>query len=249
MIVSDKIDYESILEHIPGAIVVDVGGRVIYMNDQCAEYMGVDRGIAVGNDIIGVFPETKMMENMDIDKPRIVFYNSFGFGISMHIPLFKKGKRIGLLEYDIGQSSELMYDFANDYTKYLDNQLVDLRKEIEILRNTKYSIENIIGDSMETARLKEEIVSAAKNNSTVVIFGETGTGKEMVAHSIHNLSRRFNKPFIKINSTAIPENLVESELFGYEKGSFTGALTEGKKGKFEMADKGTLFWMRSIKCP
>lgn len=95
MIVSDKIDYESILEHIPGAIVVDVGGRVIYMNDQCAEYMGVDRGIAVGNDIIGVFPETKMMENMDIDKPRIVFYNSFGFGISMHIPLFKKENALG----------------------------------------------------------------------------------------------------------------------------------------------------------
>jgi transcriptional regulator with PAS, ATPase and Fis domain len=82
---------------------------------------------------------------------------------------------------------------------------------------------------------------AAHTSSSVLITGETGTGKELVAHSIHNLSNRRNNPFIRINASALPESLAESELFGYESGSFTGAAKEGKKGKFEQAHTGTFF--------
>ena len=89
--------------------------------------------------------------------------------------------------------------------------------------------------------LKEKIRYIARNNSTVLIHGETGTGKELVAHSIHNLSKRRLRNFIKINSAGLPESLAESELFGYEGGAFTGAEKGGKKGKFEIADGGTLF--------
>lgn len=241
MKVENGFDYKLILDQLPGAIVIDLTGKVVYLNNQCAEYINVNKEEAINKHIKEVFPETKMLENINIDEIKIVFYNSFGFGISVHVPIFKDGKRFGLLEYDVGQESMLMYDFANEYTRFLDGQLASLRKDIEQLRNTKYSIDNIIGESGVIIRMKEEIASAAKNNSTVVIFGETGTGKEMVAHSIHNLSRRFDKPFVKINSATIPENLVESELFGYEPGTFTGAMKDGKKGKFEIANKGTLF--------
>lgn len=89
--------------------------------------------------------------------------------------------------------------------------------------------------------LKEKIISTAKTSSTVLITGETGTGKELVAHAIHNLSSRRKERFIKVNASSFPESLIESELFGYERGAFTGANREGRKGKFELADKGTLF--------
>lgn len=106
---------------------------------------------------------------------------------------------------------------------------------------TKYTINSLVGTSDKMKELKEKIISTAKTSSTVIITGETGTGKELVAHAIHNLSSRRKERFIKVNASSFPESLIESELFGYEGGSFTGANREGKKGKFELADKGTLF--------
>lgn len=237
----EKIDSELLLNHVPGAVAIDLEGIVVYMNSQCADYIEVDKEWAIGKPISVVFPQTKMLEDLYIDKPTIVFYHSFGIGISIHVPLFDDGKRIGLLEYDMVQGSEFLYEFADDYTLFLDAELNTLRREISELRNTKYSIDQIIGSSRVITELKENIRKAAQSMSSVVIFGETGTGKELVAHSIHSLSRRKKGPFVKLNAAGIPENLVESELFGYEGGSFTGALKEGKKGKFEMANKGTLY--------
>jgi two-component system nitrogen regulation response regulator NtrX len=98
----------------------------------------------------------------------------------------------------------------------------------------------LIGDSASIRELKELIVKVARTDSKVLIRGESGTGKELVAYQIHHLSKRKDKPFIKFNSAAIPKELVESELFGYEKGAFTGAI-KSKKGKIEQADSGTLF--------
>jgi len=98
----------------------------------------------------------------------------------------------------------------------------------------------LIGDSGKMKQLKEQIEMAAKSNSRVLILGESGSGKELVAHILHQDSIRTGKPFIEMNCAAIPQELIESELFGHEKGSFTGAF-ERKKGKFELADQGTLF--------
>lgn len=237
----ERIDYEWLLSHVTGAIAIDMEGKVIYLNSQCADYIEVDKDWAMGKPISIVFPQTKMLEGMYIEKPTIVFYHSFGIGISIQVPLFDQGKRVGLLEYDVVQGSEFLYEFAENYTLFLDAELNTLRQEISELRNTKYSIDQIIGHSKVITELKENIRKAAQSMSSVVIFGETGTGKELVAHSIHSLSRRKKAPFVKLNAAGIPENLVESELFGYEGGSFTGALKEGKKGKFELANKGTLF--------
>jgi Nif-specific regulatory protein len=104
----------------------------------------------------------------------------------------------------------------------------------------KYRIQNIIGNSNKMREVYQMISQVAASNATVLIRGESGTGKELVATSIHFNSRRAKNPFIKINCAAIPANLIESELFGHEKGAFTGALHQ-KQGKFELADKGTIF--------
>src|SRR6202162_2685337 len=98
----------------------------------------------------------------------------------------------------------------------------------------------IIGNSAALESVLEQVEQVAPTNSTVLIEGETGTGKELIAHAIHNASQRFGRPFIKLNCAAIPLDLLESELFGHEKGAFTGAIAQ-KIGRFEMADKGTLF--------
>ena len=98
----------------------------------------------------------------------------------------------------------------------------------------------MVGESYVMAQLREQVAMAAPTNGRVLIYGENGTGKELVARSVHSLSRRRSGPFIEVNCAAIPEELIESELFGHVKGAFTGAVTE-RRGKFELADGGTLF--------
>src|SRR5580693_2008520 len=100
--------------------------------------------------------------------------------------------------------------------------------------------ERIIGNSAALESVLEQVEQVAPTDSTVLIEGETGTGKELIAHAIHNASQRVGRPFIKLNCAAIPLDLLESELFGHEKGAFTGAIAQ-RIGRFEMADKGTLF--------
>src|SRR3984957_16669883 len=102
------------------------------------------------------------------------------------------------------------------------------------------TFERIIGTSAALESVLEQVEQVAPTNSTVLIEGETGTGKELIAHAIHNASQRCGRAFIKVNCAAIPLDLLESELFGHEKGAFTGAIAQ-EIGRFEMADKGTLF--------
>jgi formate hydrogenlyase transcriptional activator len=115
----------------------------------------------------------------------------------------------------------------------------------EILRTSdqasfQHRFEQIIGDSPALEAVLEQVERVAPTGSTVLIQGETGTGKELIAHAIHNLSSRCGRPFVRLNCAAIPLDLLESELFGHEKGAFTGAIAQ-KIGRFEVADKGTLF--------
>src|ERR1700678_3578864 len=102
------------------------------------------------------------------------------------------------------------------------------------------TFERIIGNSTALESVLEQVEQVAPTNSTVLIEGETGTGKELIAHAIHSASQRCGRAFIKLNCAAIPLDLLESELFGHEKGAFTGAIAQ-KIGRFELADKGTLF--------
>jgi len=233
---------ERYFNQIPGLMMIDMEGTVFYINDQCLKYFQAKKEEFLGKHVKDVFPETKMMEGLEKDEPSIVFYNSFlGIGISMHVPLYEDGKKVGLAEYDMVQHSERLYDFSDSYKEFLDQELKQLAGELMTSEGTKYTINSLVGTSDKMKELKEKIISTAKTSSTVIITGETGTGKELVAHAIHNLSSRRKERFIKVNASSFPESLIESELFGYEGGSFTGANREGKKGKFELADKGTLF--------
>jgi len=113
---------------------------------------------------------------------------------------------------------------------------IHLREELK----QRYDFSNIIGNSNPMREVYERIIQVARVNTTVLVRGESGTGKELIAHAIHYNSLRANKPFIRVSCAALPETLIESELFGYEKGAFTGAETR-KKGRFELAQGGTLF--------
>ena len=119
-------------------------------------------------------------------------------------------------------------------------ELEKLRRENRNLKRAPAAEEKMVGESRGIQKIRELIQQSASSDARVLILGDNGTGKELVARAIHNKSPRKNGPFVEINCAAIPENLIESELFGYEKGAFTGAAGS-KKGKFELADGGTLF--------
>ncbi len=145
-----------------------------------------------------------------------------------------------------GASDYVLKPFSLEEMKLIVGKELDvhrLREENRSLREAlgrRYEFKNIIARSAKMQEVLATVARVAPTNSTVLLGGESGVGKDMVARAIHQHSRRASGPFIKINCTAIPENLLESELFGYEKGAFTGAVN-AKPGKFELADKGTIF--------
>lgn len=238
-----NMDYEFFLENILGLMVINGEGNLVYMNRQCAEYIKMDQEKSMGKYVTDVFPPSKMQKLLTGDK---TFNTDFYFhegrmSVSSQAQLRKDGEILGVLEYDIIQDLDSLEDLLGKYAMVLNDEMKYYKEQFRNLRRTKYSIENLIGSSQKMQDLKKQIEMAATTNSTVVITGETGTGKELVAHSIHNLSIRKFGGFIKINAANFPETLAESEFFGYEDGAFTGAKKGGKKGKFEMANEGTLF--------
>lgn len=173
------------------------------------------------------------------------------------VPIKNQDNIIGALSIDKPYSDEYNLDegifFLSVVAAMIARQAINLeriRSEKEKLKlenmrlqgelEDKYSFSQIIGNSNKMREVYKMISQVSGSNATVLIRGESGTGKELVANSIHYNSPRSDKPFVKINCSALPGNLIESELFGHEKGSFTGAVNQ-KKGKFEIADKGTIF--------
>jgi formate hydrogenlyase transcriptional activator len=122
----------------------------------------------------------------------------------------------------------------------LKNKLQEEKLYLQEEIRSEYNFEEIIGTSPTLKRALEDVQTVAPTDSTVLIFGETGTGKELIARALHNLSGRSNHPLVKVNCAAIPTGLLESEMFGHERGAFTGAV-EQRKGRFELAHRGTIF--------
>jgi Nif-specific regulatory protein len=149
--------------------------------------------------------------------------------------LSERSRFVEMVASLIGRSLRLAFDVAEEKKT--------LREERDNLRRTvrhQYGFDNIVGHSMPMRRVFDQIRMVAKWNTTVLIRGETGTGKELIANAIHYNSPRARGPYVRVNCASLPENLLESELFGHEKGAFTGAIGV-RKGRFEMADGGTLF--------
>jgi Nif-specific regulatory protein len=144
-------------------------------------------------------------------------------------------KFMGVVSSMIAQALNVQRMVEEERRRLLDEN-THLRQELR----ERYDFSNIIGTSGPTRQMYEQVAQVAQTNTTVLIRGESGTGKELIAHAIHYNSLRAKKPFIKVSCAALPDTLIESELFGYEKGAFTGAAAR-KKGRFEMAEGGTLF--------
>jgi Nif-specific regulatory protein len=144
-------------------------------------------------------------------------------------------KFLGVVSSMIAQALNVQRMVEEERRRLLDEN-THLRQELR----ERYDFSNIIGTSGPTRQMYEQVAQVAQTNTTVLVRGESGTGKELIAHAIHYNSLRAKKPFIKVSCAALPDTLIESELFGYEKGAFTGAAAR-KKGRFEMAEGGTLF--------
>ena len=159
--------------------------------------------------------------------------------IASRIPLKEGGQIIGvmgLIHFDIKDADQLSKTVFN-----LENQLEFYKEQIRALKASRYTFEDILGTSEKIKGVKQKAKQLAKLHSSVLLLGESGTGKELFASAIHNHSPRRYGEFVQVNCSAIPQELLESELFGYEAGSFSGAKKRGKKGKFELADNGTMF--------
>jgi formate hydrogenlyase transcriptional activator len=141
------------------------------------------------------------------------------------------GKQVG-----IAVENALAFREIDALKTQLEEEKLYLEEEIR----TEYNFEEIIGNSPALKRVLQEVETVAATDSTVLIYGETGTGKELIAHAIHNLSQRRERTLVKVNCAAIPTGLLESEFFGHERGAFTGAI-DRRIGRFELADKGTIF--------
>ncbi len=144
-------------------------------------------------------------------------------------------KFFGIVSSMIAQALNVQRVVEEERRRLLDEN-THLRQELR----ERYDFSNIIGTSGPTRQMYEQVAQVAQTNTTVLIRGESGTGKELIAHAIHYNSLRAKKPFVKVSCAALPDTLIESELFGYEKGAFTGAVAR-KKGRFELAEGGTLF--------
>jgi len=220
-------------------VVVDDKGIITMMSKAYKEFVGMED--VVGKHVTEVIENTRMhivvkTGIQEIGEIQEIRGNRM---VAMRIPIIKEGKIVGAV------GKVMFKDMSNFYS--ISKKLVNLEREIEYYKNelgkerrSKYSFIDIIGNSQEIQKVKDMAAKVAKTDSNVLIYGESGTGKELFAHSIHSASKRSAAPFIKVNCAAIPAQLLESELFGYEDGAFTGAKKGGKKGKFELANNGTI---------
>jgi len=233
-----------VLDSMPGIVVTDLDGKIVFLNDRYAELLQVDRYEAIGKDVSEIIPGTRMhiVANTGREEMGSIFRLKTGESVLVNRMLVKKeGQVIGVAAFSAFSAfNELNTDATIQKIYHLNQELNQYKNELTRLRGAKYSLEQIIGNSPNLLKMKELIKKVAQTKSTALINGETGTGKELVAHAIHQQSSRDHQPFIRVNCAAIPGELLESELFGYEEGAFTGAKKGGKVGKFELANCGTL---------
>jgi transcriptional regulator with PAS, ATPase and Fis domain len=233
-----------------GMLVVDREHRIVWISEGYKQFLpGLEREESdfVGRQVEEVIPNTLMAQVIDTGQAILVdlLSNKAGTFLVSRLPLRDaKGAVIGamgmvLLDHPETTMQPLMMKFAK-----LERQLIEARTELAAhltqQRRPKYTIASFIGVSPAAVEVKRQARRVAQTDSTVLLLGETGTGKELLAHGIHAASRRAAKPFIAVNIAAIPETLLEAEFFGVAPGAYTGAERKGRDGKFRIADGGTL---------
>lgn len=220
-------------------IVTDPNGKILLLNRSYREFLNVQD--VIGQAVTDVIENTRMhivgkagvAEIADIQRIK-------GQSMIAHrIPIMDEGKVIAVLGTVLFQDVQELASLAA-MVDQLKDELIYYKKELRRRLGATYHFDQIVGYSQKLQELKRFSQKVAKSDSTVLITGESGTGKELFAHAIHAESKRKMGPFIRVNCAAIPDTLLESELFGYEEGAFTGAVRRGKKGKFELANHGTI---------
>ena len=228
-----------------GFTIVDQDGYYLYVSEPWSKAMGYTLEELKGIRVWEVFPDTEAKTALETGRQVIAHPVKWGkdqiAGFTNYYPFFAPDGTV------CGCYCLVILE-GLDNARILQNQIAELSSKLEFLQselskknNAHYHIDQIIGHSPQILEMKTQIRKAAHSNSTVLIEGETGTGKELVARAIHQLSKRSKENFVGINCAAIPPELMEAEFFGYEKGAFTGADPRGKAGKFVAANGGTVF--------
>lgn len=227
-----------------GTVAVDERGRIAWINDKYAAFLGLSGPeVALGKPVEEIIPNSRLREVIRNGKPILLDIMMSGDQplVVMRIPLKDEaGKIIGAIGFALYDRLQRLKPLVSKFAE-LQWALTNTQKELAQLRHTKYSISNFIGVSPVSLELKHRARRAAQLDTTVLLLGETGTGKELLAHGIHAASGRAGKAFVGINIAAVPETLLESEFFGVAAGAYTGADRKGRDGKFKIADGGTLF--------
>jgi transcriptional regulator with PAS, ATPase and Fis domain len=231
-----------------GMMLVDRSGRVVWINDSYKKFLPAlgfaGAGEFVGRPVEEVVPNTLMRHVIETGKPILIdlLTNKAGTFVVSRIPLRDEAGEVigalGMVLFDHPETTlqPLIAKFAR-----LQRDLDEAKRELAAQRRAKYTFASFIGSSPAALEVKRHARRAAQTGSNVLLLGETGTGKELLAHAIHAGSARADKPFISVNLAAVPETLLEAEFFGVAPGAYTGAERKGRDGKFKLADGGTLF--------
>lgn len=223
-------------------ILIDAQGIVRFMSASNEGVYQIPVKEAIGKHIREVSPKTRLPRTLETGKAEIgrsMVLKSKNRVIA-RIPLIRDGRIIGAAGKLMFMSPKKLKELY-DRIENLETKIDFYQSELNQVYGGRYSFDSIIGTSEPVRRAKDLARQAAATDAAVILTGESGTGKELFAHSIHQASRRSGQHFVRVNCAAIPADLIESELFGYEAGAFTGARTKGKAGKFELAHNGTIF--------
>jgi transcriptional regulator with PAS, ATPase and Fis domain len=239
---------QSLLAHFTalceGAVIVDAEARVVWMNDQYPARLGVrDPAATIGRPIEEVIPNSQMRQVVDSGRPIMLDIMDFGDEsfVVTRLPLRDaSGKVVGAVGFIIYDDPRHLAPVVSRYQQ-LRAELAEAERKLADARRTKHTFASFVGAGPAVGELKQAARRAARTSSSVLILGETGTGKELLAQAIHAASPRAGGPFVAVNIAAVPETLLEAEFFGVAAGAYTGAEKRGRDGKFKLADGGTLF--------
>lgn len=238
---------QACIESFCNFIIVDAEGKIVYVNQQYSATLGRRTEDILGRDVREVIPNTRMLETLQTQEEEIgsimtLFDHRLGHEVTVvcnRRPIWEDGKLIGAMAETTNRDlSEVKKLYKRINEMQAENRRY--RAQIEILTTKKGPLDIIIGQAPAMMEVKNALLDHAPSDLPVLFTGETGTGKELFANALQQLSRRSHSSFVKINCAAIPKDLMESEFFGYEDGAFTGARKVGKPGKIELADHGTL---------
>jgi transcriptional regulator with PAS, ATPase and Fis domain len=236
---------EKIFDPIPIPIIlVDEKMKVQMVNNAFAEFLNIEKEEMIGRGAVEIDRNTRWPEVFKKKEAEIAWKHTFvnqKTAIVHRIPVLDEADNVA---YGFGmvlfETVENMKEIIQK-NRLLESKLKHYEKVLFQINTAKYTWDHICGQSLAIRHTIRMAKKASQTISNVLLTGESGSGKELFAHAIHNGSQRQANPFIKVNCAAIPTQLIESELFGYETGAFTGASKHGKKGKFELADKGSIF--------